>query len=174
MPYHLHPEYPPEGIARAVMVARYGDHFATTVRLLAEEAGLPFNPHPDRIPNSRRALELSEWARALGGDAYGMLHDRIMDAYWAEGRDITGWDVLGACAADVGLDPDAGRTAVESGAHAQAVDTSTAWAQRHGIQAVPAFLLDGRLLVSGAHPVETFGLAIEKVRELREADTAGE
>ena len=80
-----------------------------------------------------------------------------MDAYWTEGRDITGWDELGPCVADVGLDPEEARAEVESGAFAREVDASTATAQRHGINAVPAFVFDGRLLVSGAQPHEVHG-----------------
>lgn len=173
MPYHLHPEYPPEGISRAELMARYGNHFSRAVESMAIDAGLPFAPHPEKVPNSRRALELSEWARGLGGQHHERLHERIMDAYWVEGSDITEWEVLSACAADVGLDAALGRMEVESGVHAAAVDDATAWAQRHGIQAVPAFLFDGRLLVSGAHPVETMALALEKVHEMREADASG-
>jgi len=137
---------------------------------MAAEAGLPFNPHPERVPNSRNALELSEWARSLGEEHHEALHERLMDAYWAQGRDLTQWEVLRAAVADVGLDPDDGQMAVESGVHAAAVDSSTRWAHQHGINAVPAFVFDGRLLVSGAQPIEAFERAIEKVRELRAED----
>jgi predicted DsbA family dithiol-disulfide isomerase len=171
LPFHLHPEYPPEGIAREDLVRRYGDHFTDAVRRMNEDAGLVYNPHPERVPNTRRALELGEWARARG--AYDDLHERIMDAYWTEGRDITGWDVLGPVVAEAGLDPDEARAAVESGAFRAPVDTSTEVAQRHGIAAVPAFVFDGRLLVSGAQPHEVFERALARVREMREAAEEG-
>lgn len=167
-PFHLHPEYPPEGIPRAELVARYGDQFSDGVAAMAAEAGLPFSPHPEKVPNSRRALELSEWARSLGDDHHEHLHERLMDAYWAEGRDITQWDVLSECVSDIGLDPELGRMDVESGVHAAAVDAATGWAQQHGISAVPAFIFDGRLLVSGAHPVETLAMALDHVRQADE------
>jgi predicted DsbA family dithiol-disulfide isomerase len=166
LPFDLHPEYPPEGIPRAELVRRYGDHFHDVVRRLNEEAGLTFNPHPERVPNSRRALELAEWARARG--AHDAVHERVMDAYWSEGRDITGWDVLGPCVADVGLDPDEAREAVDGGAFRAPVDASTRVAQQHGIAAVPAFVLDGRLLVSGAQPHEVLARALERVGAMRE------
>ena len=92
LPFDLHPEYPPQGIARAELARRYGASFADAVRRMNEEAGLVYNPHPERVPNTRRALELGEWARARG--AYDDVHERIMNAYWTEGQDITGWDVL--------------------------------------------------------------------------------
>ena len=169
-PYHLHPEYPADGIARSVLVARYGDHFADAVRGLAEEADLPFNPHPERVPNTRTALELTEWARAQGADAHERLHDRLMDAYWKEGRDITWWDELDACVADVGLDPIAARTAVEAGEHAEAVDAWTHWAQSRGISAIPAFVLEQRLLVSGAMPHDVLERAADEVRQIMAAE----
>ena len=109
------------------------------MRRLSEEAGLVYNPHPERVPNSRRALELGEWARARG--AHGALHERVMDAYWTEGRDIGGWDVLGPCVADIGLDPREAEAEVESGAFRAAVDSSSEVARRHGINAVPAFVV---------------------------------
>ena len=166
LPYHLHPEYPPAGIARAELVARYGDHFAEAVRQMAEDAGLPFNPHPTRVPNTRRALELTEWARAQGADHHEALHERLMDAYWAEGRDLTGWNELRACLVDVGLDPDEGQAAVETGEYAQPVDDWTGWAQSHGISAIPAFVFEQRILVSGAMPTEVLEKAAREAKAL--------
>ena len=170
LPYHLHPEYPPEGIARAELMSRFPAEAEDAVRRMNEEAGLAYNPHPERIPNTRRALELIEWARGQG--AHDAMHERVMDAYWGEGRDISDGDELAALAADVGLDPAEARAAVDSGAWAAMVDGSTATAQRHGITAVPAFVLDGRLLVSGAQPHEVFGRALEQVALMREKDGA--
>jgi len=167
-PFDLHPEYPPEGIPRAALEARYGERLSSAVRGLAEEAGLPYAPHPERVPRSRRALELSEWARAAGGEeGHERLHERIMDAYWAAGQDISDWAVLAECARAAGLDDEAGREGVDSGAYAAPVDTSTEWAQRHGIMAVPAFVFDGRLLISGAVPHEALERAAERAFAMR-------
>ena len=171
LPFDLHPEYPPEGIPRAELVRRYGASFSNSVRRMNEEAGLVYNPHPERVPNTRRALELGEWARARG--AYDAVHERIMNAYWTEGRDITGWDVLAPLVVEAGLDADDARAEVDSGAFKAPVDASTTVAQEHGIAAVPAFVLDGRLLVSGAQPHEVFRAALAKVSEMREASEEG-
>ncbi len=118
----------------------------------------------------RRAVERMGWARAQG--AHEAMHERVMDAYWSEGRDIGDWDELAALVTDAGLDPEEARVAVDSGAFAAMVDGSTATAQRHGITAVPAFVLDGRLLVSGAQPHEVFTKALEQVAVMREKDGA--
>lgn len=172
LPYDLHPEYPAEGIARAELMARYPANLHEAVRHLNEEAGLVYNPNPDRVPRTRRALELIEWARTHG--KHDEMHTRVMDAYWTEGKDITGWDVLGPLVAEVGLDPQEARAEVESGAFAREVDASTTTAQKHGIRAVPAFVFDGRLLVSGAQPHEVFERALEQVAVMRDKDGAPE
>jgi predicted DsbA family dithiol-disulfide isomerase len=149
---------------------RYPTAAHEAVRRLNEEAGLVYNPHPERVPNTRRALELGEWARARG--AHDALHERVMDAYWTEGRDIGGWEVLGPCVADVGLDPREAEADVEAGAFRAAVDASGDLARRHGINAVPAFVVDGRVLVSGAQPHEVLEAAIAKVAEMRAEEAA--
>jgi predicted DsbA family dithiol-disulfide isomerase len=174
LPFDLHPEYPPEGIAREDLMRRYPASMHEAVRGMHEDAQMVYNPNPDVVPNTRRALELIEWARGQG--AHEALHQRVMDAYWSEGRDITGWDVLADCVRDVGLDPDEARAAVDAGAFADRVTASTAHAQRLGISGVPAFVFDGRLLVSGAQPHEVLEQAIAQAGRMRaeeEAPAAG-
>ena len=92
-------------------------------------------------------------------DLHEAVHDRLMDAYWAEGRDIGRVDELRALAAEAGLDDVEPALADERyGARVQA---STQQAHRHGINAIPAFVLDGKLLVMGAQPVEVFEQAFD-------------
>jgi predicted DsbA family dithiol-disulfide isomerase len=170
LPFDLHPEYPPEGIARDELMRRYPDSMHEAVRGMHEDARMVYNPNPDRVPNTRRALELIEWARGRG--AHEALHQRIMDAYWTEGRDITGWDVLAECVADAGLDPAEARAEVDAGAFRDRVTASTQTAQRLGITGVPAFVFDGRLLVSGAQPHEVMDKALEQVGRMRAEEAA--
>ena len=165
LPFDLHPEYPPEGIAREDLMRRYPASMHEAVRGMHEDAQMVYNPNPDVVPNTRRALELIEWARGRGG--HTALHQRVMDAYWTEGRDITGWDVLADCVRDVGLDPDEARAEVDAGTFADRVTASTETAQRLGISGVPAFVFDGRLLVSGAQPHAVMEQAIAQVARMR-------
>jgi predicted DsbA family dithiol-disulfide isomerase len=159
LPFDLHPEYPPEGIPRSQLVARYGPDGMARTRAFFEQHGLDYNPNPDVVPNSLRALRLTEHARAQG--LHAAFHDRVMDAYWAEAQDIGDGDVLRRLAAEVGL---AGADEVVGGdAFADDVRRSTARAHAHGIDAIPAFVLDSRLLVLGAHPHETFERAFSQL-----------
>ena len=84
--FDLHPEYPQEGIPRAELIARYGEAMNDRMRARFEQEGLAYNPPPDVVPNTRLAQQLTELARARGLGP--RMHDRLMDAYWAEAVDI--------------------------------------------------------------------------------------
>jgi predicted DsbA family dithiol-disulfide isomerase len=159
LPYDLHPEYPPEGIPRDELHARYGDAFHDRLKAQFDAHGLAYNPPRDVVPNTRDALRLTELARERGlGE---QLHDRLMDAYWEEGRNIGDRDELRALAAEVGVDdPD---TAWEDDLYLQRVLGSSAQAQSIGVTGVPGFLIDRRLLVLGAQPRDVFEQAFERL-----------
>jgi predicted DsbA family dithiol-disulfide isomerase len=160
LPYDLHPEYPPEGIPRAELRARYGDAMHDRVKAQFEAQGLAYNPPPDVVPNTRNALRLTELARERGlGEA---MHDRLMDAYWKEGRNIGDLDELRSLAAEVGIDDP--EPAWEDDLYLQRVLGSSAQAQSIGVSGVPGFLLDRRLLVLGAQPRDVFEHAFERLR----------
>ena len=161
LPFDLHPEYPSEGIPRAQLVARYGPDGMARTRGFFERHGLEYNPNPDVVPNTMRALRLTEHARAQG--KHPAFHDRVMEAYWAEAQDIGDPDVLRRLAAEVGLEG-AGEV-LATDAHADDVRHSTAQAHSLGINAIPAFLLDHRLIVLGAQPRESFEQAFAKLDE---------
>jgi predicted DsbA family dithiol-disulfide isomerase len=151
LPFDLHPEYPPEGVPRDPERAARG-------AALFERHGLAYNP-PPVAPRSLDALRLTEQARAEG--LHGPFHDRLMDAYWAEGQNLGDHGVLLALAAEVGLHGAADVLAGDR--HADTVARSTAEAHTIGITGIPAFLLDRRLLVLGAHPRETFERAFAQL-----------
>jgi predicted DsbA family dithiol-disulfide isomerase len=159
LPFDLHPEYPPEGIPRKQLVARYGPERMERTRAFFAQHGLEYNPNPEIVPNSMRALRLTEHARAQG--KHSAFHDRVMDAYWAEGLNIGDSDVLLTLAAEVGLDGADG--VLTSDAYSEEVRIATQEAYSIGITGIPAFLLGRRLLVLGAHPRETFERAFERL-----------
>lgn len=148
----LHPEYPPEGVSRAERYARRGITAETDpMRQRFEAADLVYNP-PPVIPNTILALRLTELAREEG---HGQeLHDRLMDAYWVEGRDIGSADELRGLAAEVGVD-DVDHV-LAGDAYADVVEDSTRRAVGLGVTGVPAFVIDRRLLVLGAQPRPVF------------------
>ena len=161
LPFDLHPEYPPEGISRAQLHARYGERFHARLREAFAAAGLTYAPPPDVVPRSLDALRLTELARDLG--RHDEVHDRLMDAYWNEGRNIGDHGVLRELAGELAL-PGADVERVLAGDDYRArVEASTQQAAALGITGIPAFLLDERLLVLGAQPREVFERAVAQL-----------
>ena len=156
LPFDLHPEYPPEGIPLAELHRRYGIGVGEDDPLHARfaEASLEYN-RPEVVPNTRLALRLSELARDQG--LHDAFHDRLMDAYWSEATDIGDPDELRRLAAEVGLEPDeVERVIADPSAFLDVVETSTRQAHSIGVNAIPAFLLDRRVIVLGAQPFDVF------------------
>ncbi len=160
-PFDLHPEYPAEGIPRAELVARYGERFHGRVQELFQRSGLAYNPPAEVVSNSRRALRVTELARERG--LHERMHDRLMDAYWSEARDIGDPSLLLELAIEVGLASEEVRALLSSNRHLDTVSRSTMEAQSIGVTGVPAWLLDGRLLVLGAQPREVFEQAFARI-----------
>jgi predicted DsbA family dithiol-disulfide isomerase len=119
-----------------------------------EANGLVYNPHPEVVPNTMRALRITELARERG--RHEDVHDRLMEAYWEEGRNIGDEAELQTLAVEEGLEPAEVDGVLTSDAYVDRVRASTAEAQSIGITGIPAFALDGRLLILGAQPREVF------------------
>ena len=154
LPFDLHPEYPPEGLPRERLLARYGPAMTERMQKFFAARGLEYNPNPDVVPNSRRALQLTELARDLGRHAE--VHDRLMDAYWAEARDIGEPEVLRSLAAELELPSEDVERVLDGELYADRIEASTREAVSVGANAVPAFVFDRRLLLLGAQPDEVF------------------
>ena len=131
------------------------------VRSFFAERGLDYNPHPEVVPNTMTALRLTEHARDLG--RHGELHDRLMDAYWAEAKHIGDHEVLRQEWAAAGLPPDEVDDVLGSDRYRDRVEASTREAYGVGASAVPAFVLDRRLLVLGAQPMDVFEQAFARL-----------
>ena len=161
LPFDLHPEYPPEGLPRAQLLARYGEGMTERVRAFFAERGLDYNPHPDVVPNTRRALQLAELARERG--THEAAHERLMDAYWAEARDLGDPDVLRSLGEELALPAEEVDDVLTGERYLDVIQDSTRQAISIGANAVPAFLLDRRLLVLGAQPEPVFEQAFAQL-----------
>jgi predicted DsbA family dithiol-disulfide isomerase len=79
-----------------------------------------------------------------------------MDAYWAEAKNIGDADVLREEAAAIGLPTDEVEDVLAGDRYRDRIESSTREAYSMGANAVPAFVLDRRLLVLGAQPDDVF------------------
>ena len=84
-----------------------------------------------------------------------------MRAYWEEALDIGDPDVLLTLATELELD-DAGAS-ISGDLYGEQVGRATAEAHAIGINAIPAFLFDRRLIVLGAQPDQVFDQVLERL-----------
>jgi predicted DsbA family dithiol-disulfide isomerase len=159
LPFDLHPEYPASGLPRDDLVRRYGDSFSTRLRERFAEEGLDYAPNPDVVPRTLDALRLTELARDAG--MHEQFHHRLMDAYWRDGVDLGSHDELRRLARD--LPPDDVERVLSTDEYRDRVHASTAQAQSIGINGIPAWVLDGRMLIPGAQPREVFAGAFAQL-----------
>lgn len=128
---------------------------------MIEAAGFEFAPPEDVVPNSQKALQVTELARDRG--LHEPVHSRLMRAYWSEGADIGDAETLLGLVAEASLDRGEAAAALADGRYADRIAASTREANRHGINAIPAFVLGRRLLVLGAQPEAAFEQAVAQL-----------
>lgn len=167
-PYFLNEWIPPEGMSREqYLTTKFGSPeqyggIAQRVRAAAAEEGLDYAV--DRIsrqPNTRDAHRLIRWADGIGKASE--MKQRLMDLYFTEGADLSNRAVLVQAAADVGLDPEDVRAALDSDQDIAEIEREVEAAKEAGIQGVPCFILDGKYAISGAQAPEALAQAIEQV-----------
>jgi predicted DsbA family dithiol-disulfide isomerase len=121
---------------------------------VAAGSGLEYRFDLLKHTNTVKAHELLHFAKEQGRQLE--LAERLMSAYFTEGRHLGREDELVSLAVDAGLNADAARDALRSGRHLAAVRADQAQAAAYGINGVPFFVIDGRYGVSGAQPAEAF------------------
>lgn len=122
----------------------------------------------DTIPNSRRALEASEFAREQG--RHEAFHRVVFRKFYGEGEELNSWATLRSAAEEVGLDPEAMERQTESGHYRAAVDAQIAEARAMGITGVPTYIFNNKYAVVGAQPYEVF----QEAMALLAAEAAGD
>ncbi|WP_344783885.1 DsbA family oxidoreductase [Microbacterium kribbense] len=137
---------------------------------VAAEAGLNYRYDILQHTNTVKAHELLHFAKEQGRQLE--MEERLMSAYFLEGRHVGRIDDLVALAEDAGLDGDAARDALESGRHLKDVRADQEQAAKYGINGVPFFVIDGKYGVSGAQPPEAFTQIVRQVRDERSAQPA--
>jgi predicted DsbA family dithiol-disulfide isomerase len=121
---------------------------------------------PGNTFDAHRLLQL-----AAGEARQIALKERLMRAYFTEGRPIGVPDVLGELAVDVGMDGPRSRQVLGGDEFGDAVRRDEREAAELGISGVPFFVIDRRFGVSGAQPPELLAQALEHA--WRERQTAG-
>lgn len=168
VPFELHPEIPPAGVARDLAFpAAYRRQVEAGVQRLAGEVGLTLGSH-DRLINSRPALQAAEFARDTG--RFRPMHHELFRAYWDESRDVSNLDVLRDVGRRVGLDIEAMTEAVAADRYGPLLDARRQEAEDLMISGIPAHVVADRYLVMGAQPYEVFERLMAKIGVAKKSD----
>jgi predicted DsbA family dithiol-disulfide isomerase len=142
------------------------DHIREHLQGFARQFGIEGMQVSGHVPNTRRALAVTELARDQG-----RLHpfrEAAMDAFWREGRDIESNETLADLARAVGLDPDEAVRAADSREMLDRIDQLREQAHARGVHAIPAFYFEGLPMpVVGCQPYERLALVAERVGAVR-------
>lgn len=142
----------------------------THVTGVAAEVGLDYDFDALQHTRTIAAHQLLHYAKA-----HGRQHDmkeRLLRAYFVEGRHVGRLPELADLAAEIGLDRDDALRALEHDDHLADVEADLRQAGVYGITGVPFFVVDGRYGVSGAQAPETFHDVLQRVADERAAVTS--
>ena len=161
LPFQLNPDMPREGMARADYRARKfgsverGRSLDARVAAEGQGEGIAFAfERIERTPNTLAAHQLIEIAQQEGrGDA---TVDALFRAYFEQARDIGDPAVLAEIAARCEV------SGWPGAADEKRVVALEASMRGLGISAVPTFIFERRLGVSGAHPPESLAAAMRE------------
>ena len=169
--FELDPRAPEQGTESVVeaLGRKYGGGPAAGRRMVdqvtgtAAEVGLAFDfaaaPH-SRTVDAHRLLHL---ALAQGGPALqGRLKEAFLAAYFSEARSMGDHAVLRQVARDAGLDAARVDAVLASEEFLEEVSDDVEQARAYGISGVPFYVLDAKLGISGAQPVEAFAEALDQ------------
>ncbi|MFW9875600.1 MAG: DsbA family protein [Candidatus Thorarchaeota archaeon] len=167
-PFEIHPETPNGGALTEDLPFPKGylEMAFTNVKRLADEDGLKLK-FSDKLPNSRLALYISEFARKMG--KFREFHKLVLNAYWLEGKDIGDKSLLLNLADSIGLNKEEIENYLDTDEPFELVQQSLKEVRRYGINGVPAFIIEDRLIY-GAQPYKVFKKVINEIINQKSTD----
>jgi predicted DsbA family dithiol-disulfide isomerase len=173
-PFLLNPEMPPEGIDRsAYLVKKFGSE-ARVRRIYGaiSEAGhsveIPFafdriRRTPNSI-NSHRLVRFADQAGKADAAVEALFHD-----FFLAGRDIGDTGVLIDIGAAIGLDEPDLRRYLDSDEDVALLYEENARAHRLGVNGVPSYVFNGRMVISGAQEPQILARMLDAAQETESA-----
>ncbi|MDF2847823.1 MAG: DsbA family oxidoreductase [Oerskovia sp.] len=128
---------------------------------VAAAEGLAYDFDALQHTKTLKAHELLHLAKSRGKQVE--MKERLLKAYFEQGRHVGRIDELVALATEVGLDADEVRAALENGDFADDVEQDIAQARAYGISGVPFFVFNGKYGVSGAQDPAVFTQVLDQV-----------
>jgi len=130
----------------------------------AATVGLSYRFDDMKPTNTFDAHRLAQFAKTKGRAA--VVSEKLLQAYFTEGKHIGDYDTLADIAEASGLNRlEVLNILQDKTAFANEVRADEAIAQQYQIGGVPYFVINSKYAISGAQPLETFNGALQKVWE---------
>ena len=130
------------------------------VENMAAAQGLEFDFDKAVVANTKNAHRLIHLATEWGKG--GEMKERLLSAYFSEGKNVDDAATLISLAKEVGLAEEEVKKMLESDQFKQAVDQDIYESRQLGVKGVPFFVLDRKFGISGAQPDSVFDQTLEK------------
>ena len=177
-PFQLNPDQSAEGEPILDSLCRkYGKSAGEIERTqdeiiaIAQGLGLNFTRARERrAHNTFDAHRLIAWAR--GQNKATELNMALFDVYFGHALNPSDPEVLRQAAEAAGLDGETASEVIASDAHADEVRSEEAFYKQAGVTGVPAFIINGSHLVSGAQEPETLIQAFRQISREQQTDAA--
>jgi len=129
---------------------------------VAKDLGLNFEKIQERLVcNTFDAHRLVKWAGEQG--QHTGMKKALFEAYFGRAENVTDHDVLLKCVEVLGLDVTEARKVLDSEQYARVVREEEARYQKAGVSAVPAYIINGQYLISGAQEPDTLVQALQEI-----------
>jgi predicted DsbA family dithiol-disulfide isomerase len=136
---------------------------------VAASVGLTYDFDALQHTNTRKAHQVLHLAKAHG--LQPEMKERLLRAYFVEGRHVGHAEDLADLATDVGLDRQVVLAALRQGSYADDVDADIRQGWAYGISGVPFFVIDLRYGVSGAQDPNLFARALAQSADESQVQT---
>jgi predicted DsbA family dithiol-disulfide isomerase len=154
--FELHPGTPKGGIESQHPVSGDSGNMGEYLQQFAARFGVQDMKSSKRIPNTRRALAMAEFARDQG--KLKEFCSSTMEAHWKDGKDIEDSAVLAGLAMAAGLDPEKALLAADDAAYLRRIDDMRLEYKQVKTSGVPTFVFETEL-VEGCKPYEVIAAA---------------
>jgi predicted DsbA family dithiol-disulfide isomerase len=168
--YQLDPDAPAAAVPHLeYMRGRYGASVSGMLQQVTDAArgeGIEMDWDGALAVNTLTAHRLLYLAEAeYGAPTQRALAEKLFDAHFSRGGDVSDHELLADLAESVGMDRARVHDYLASGEGLEETRYELDQARRLGIRSVPTFIFEGQYAVQGAQPASVFLRALEEIAE---------
>ena len=171
--FELDPSAPTvvEGTATERLASKYGLTMEDAadringVNMMGQALGIDFRYDLAKPSNTFDAHRITKLAQAKGNDVAEVLTELLYEAYFVKHEVLADHAVLMSKAKEAGLVEDEVKAVLDSDMYANEVREEEALAARYGINSVPFLVVNDKVALPGALPIEEFEKVLREMLE---------